>query len=113
MPGRLQISAAEFARCFDHMLGVNPAFLHHFGAGPTQAELVQPDHFSSETDIFVPNLSHASFDSDAFTAFVRQNFFAVALRLTVESFKARHGNDSNAVAEFFRRGERMLQFAST
>ena len=72
---------------------------------------VQSDDFSVETDIFVPNLGHASFDRDAFAAFVRQNFFAVFLRLAVESFKARHGNDAGAVAQFFRRGERMLQFA--
>ena len=35
-----------------------------------QPELVQPYDFSIETNILVPNLGHAGFDRDAFTAFV-------------------------------------------
>jgi hypothetical protein len=64
-------------RCFDHVLSVDATFFHHFGPGCAQTEVVQSDDFSVETDIFVPNLRHAGFDRDAFTAFVRQNFFAV------------------------------------
>src|SRR5262249_8206299 len=66
-------------RCFDHVLRVNTTFLHYFRAWRAHAELVQPDDFSVETDIFVPNLSHPGFDRDTFTAFVRQHFFPVFL----------------------------------
>src|SRR4030095_15107625 len=91
----------EALRCFDHVLRVDTAFFHHTGAGCAQAELVQPDDFSVETDIFVPNLRHASFDGDAFAARVRQNVFAVFRWLAIKSFKARHGNDADAVAPLF------------
>ena len=103
-PARETRALPKTFRCFDHVLGVDATFLHHFRARCAHAEVVQSDDFSVETDVFVPNLRHASFDRDAFTAFVRQHFFSVFLRLAVKSFKARHGNDAGAVAQFFRRG---------
>ena len=47
------------------------------GPGALMPKSMQSDHFSVETDIFIPNLGHAGFDRDAFTAFVRQHFFAI------------------------------------
>src|SRR6185503_7788268 len=91
---------------------VNSAFFHHFSAGRAHTELMQSDDFSVETDVFIPNLRHASFDGDAFAARVRQNFFAVFRWLAIKSFKARHGNNADVVAQLFRGGERVLQFAS-
>src|SRR5206468_7638238 len=101
-PARETRALPKTLRRIDHVLRVNAAFLHHFGPWCAQTEVVQSDDFSLETDIFVPNLRHASFDRDAFTAFVRQYFFSVFLRLAVESFKARHGNDADDVAQLFR-----------
>src|SRR5207248_449237 len=112
-PARETRALPKAFRRVDHVLCVDAAFFHDFGPGGAQTELVQSDDFSVETDIFVPNLRYAGFDRDAFTAFVRQHFFTVFLRLAVESFKTRHGNNADAVAQLFRRGERMLQFAST
>ena len=47
------------------MVGIDAALLHHFGAGRTQAELMQPDHFSAETDGLNTNLGNARFDGHA------------------------------------------------
>src|SRR5262249_43821569 len=69
--------------------------------------------FSIETNVFVPNFRNPGFNSDAFAACVRQNLFAIFLRLAVEPLEAWHGNDANLVAQLFRRGEGVLQFAST
>ena len=84
-----------------------PDFKAHLLGGP------KVDDFSIESDILVPNLGHAGFDRDPFAAFVRQHVFTVFLRLAIESFKTRHGNDANAVAELFCRSKRVLQFAPT
>src|SRR5437762_13175048 len=93
------------------MLRVNPALFHHFRAGRAQAELMEPDHLSIQTDVLIPNLSHSGFNRDASSAFVRQNFFTVFLRLAIKTFEARHGDDARAVSELLRRSKRMLQFA--
>jgi len=93
------------------MLRVNPALFHHFRAGRAQAELMEPDHLSIQTDVLIPNLSHSGFNRDASTAFVRQNFITVFLRLTIKTVEARHRNHSYTITRPFRLGARMLQFA--
>src|SRR6266496_3837362 len=75
-------------------------------------EHVPCDDFPIEADVLVPNIRHAGFDGDTFTAAVRQNFFAVFCRLAVEPFEARHRNTAHAVAELLRGCQRVLQFAS-
>src|SRR5215831_2956340 len=82
-----RFSAAEFARCFDHMLRVDAAFFHHFCARRAHAEVVESNDFSVEPNIFVPNLGHPSLDRDPFPAFVRQNLIAILRRLAVKSLK--------------------------
>ena len=83
-------------------------------AGRAHAEVVQSDDFSVETNIFVPNLGDASFDRDAFAAFVRQHFFAVFLWLAVGKPLLKQGMETTRTPapSFFRCGERMLQFAA-
>ena len=94
------------------MLRVDPALFHHLRAGRAQAELMEPDYLSIEADVLIPNLGHSSFNRDASTAFVRQNFFTVFLRLAIKTFEARHGDNARAVSELSRCRERVLQFAS-
>src|SRR5947208_12227047 len=95
--------ASQTFRSLDHVLRVDAALFHNFRTRRTQSEFVQADHFAIKTDVLIPNLAHAGFDCDASAAFVRQDFFAIFFRLAIESFKTRHGNDANAVAELSRR----------
>jgi hypothetical protein len=80
------------------MLRVDPALFHHLRAGRAQAELMKPDYLSIEADVLIPNLGHSSFNRDASTAFIREDLFAVLLRLTVETLEARHRNYAHAIA---------------
>src|SRR2546430_1790116 len=74
---------------------------------------MESDNFPIEADVLVPNIRHAGFDGDTFTAVVRQNFPAVFCRLAIEYFKTRHRNNAYVVAELFCCCQRVLQFAST
>ena len=98
----------ETFRRFYHVLGVDPALFHHFRTGCAQPELMEPNHFPIETNILIPNLSDSGVDRDPFPAFVRQDLFTVFLRLPIETFEARHGDDARAVSELLRRREREL-----
>src|SRR5437764_8971426 len=94
------------------MLRVDSKFLHHFRPGRAQTETMQPDYFSIEADILIPNLWHTRLDRDTFATFFRQNFFAIFFRFAIESFHAWHRNDTRSRTQFFRGSERVLQFAS-
>src|SRR5437899_1908324 len=74
---------------------------------------MQPDHFSIETDILMPDVWDAGFDGHAFATRFRQNLFTIFFRFTVKALEARHRNNPDTVAEFFRGSEGVLQFAPT
>src|SRR5438094_2006892 len=92
-------SVLERSRGFNHVLGIDAAFFHHFRAGRTQAELMQPDDFAVEADILIPNLGNAGFYRDAFTARFWKHFLAIFLRFAIETLEARHRDDAHAIAK--------------
>ena len=69
------------------MLRVDSKFFHHFRSRRAQAEAVQADHLSVETDILIPDIGDAGFDRDAFATLIRQDFFAIFVRFAVETFR--------------------------
>jgi hypothetical protein len=94
------------------VLRVNAKFLHHLRSRRAQTKAVQPDYFSIEADILIPNLGTPASIATRLRHFCRQNFFAIFFRFAIESFRAWHRNDTRALAEFFRGSERVLQFAA-
>src|SRR6266567_947427 len=72
---------------------------------------MQTDDFSIQTDVLIPNLRNARFDSNAATARFRENLFTIFFRFASESLEARHRNNTHAIAQFFCGRECVLQLA--
>src|SRR5207248_7895336 len=94
------------------VLRINSKFFHHFRSRRAQTETMQPDYFSVEADVLIPDLRHTRLNRDTLATFRRQNFLAIFFRFAIEPFHAWHRDDTRTRAQFFRGGERVLQFAS-
>src|ERR1700724_346075 len=68
----------------NHMLGIDPECLHHFGPGTAQSEPVQVYYFAVQSNVAIPDIGDAGFDGNASPAGTRQHFFAVFRAFSLE-----------------------------